>query len=244
MKKIALMLSLLACAVGACARSATAQELAVVQPQKLISVAGEAEVKVVPDEVVLILGLTTSDADLATAKKLNNDRVKNLLDVAHILKIEPKHIQTDHIRISPSYRSAGDKFTVSRSVVITLKDVAKYDDVLTRLVQNNRANSVDGIQFRTTELRKHRDQARAMAARAAREKADALAAALNVRAGLPFSIREENNYWSYWGGRSNMMMNAQVSAQSSMEDASPSATLSPGQISVSARVAVSFELIQ
>ena len=244
MKIFAVTLSLLTCMVGFCARPIFAQDFSVVQPQKLISVAGEAEVKVVPDEVILTLGLTTSGADLAKVKKLNNERVKNLFAAAVALKIEPKNIQTDFIRIDPDYWGEGPKFTVSRTVAITLKDISKYDDVLTRLVQNNRANSLEGIEFRTSKLRKYRDQARAMAARAAREKANALAAALGVKAGKPVSIREDDDTWSYWGGRSSVMMNAQVNAESRMVNVSPSATLLPGQISVSARVAVSFELIQ
>jgi uncharacterized protein YggE len=220
-----------------------AQQYVAVPEQRLVTVTGEAEVKVVPDVVELSLVLTTSDIDLATDKKLNNDRVKNLLAVTAELKIEPKHIQTGYISIDPNYWRSDQRFTVRRSVVITLKDVTKFDDVLTRLVQNNRANSVDGINFRTSQLRKYRDQARSMAAQAAREKADDLAAALGVKAGKPFSIREDQSYWNYWGGRyASMSQNVQVNAQVSEYAAAPSTTLSPGQISVSARVTVAFEL--
>lgn len=222
---------------------ARTQEYIAVQPPKLITVTGEAEVKVIPDEVVISLGLTSTDPDLATAKKLNNERVKNLLAMAEQLKIEPKHIQTGYISISRNDWADNKNFRVSRDVVITLKDMRKYDEVLTRLVQNNRANTVEGVNFNTSQLRKYRDQARAMAAQAAREKADALATALGVKAGKPYSIREESSYWSYWGGRhASSMMNAQVSAQATVSEASPSTTLSPGQISVSARLSVSFEL--
>jgi uncharacterized protein YggE len=213
---------------------------------RLITVTGESEVKVIPDEVEFSLGLTTSDEDLATAKKLNNDRVKNLLALTKALGIEPRDVQTDYLSIEPSYYK-GEHFTVSRNVVITLRNVSQYDPVLTRLVQNNRANSLRGINFHTSQLRKFRDQARAMAAQAAREKADALAKALGVKAGAPYTITEESSYWSYWGSpynnfSMNSSMNSQRVAIGNSESASPSATLAPGQISVSARLTVSFEL--
>ena len=45
---------------------------------------------------------------------------------------------------------------------ITLKDTSKFEDVLTESLQEG-ANYVHGIEFRTTELRKHRDAVRALA---------------------------------------------------------------------------------
>ncbi len=47
--------------------------------------------------------------------------------------------------------------------MVTLKDITQFDDLLTELVAAN-VNYIHGIQFRTTELRQYRDQARALAA--------------------------------------------------------------------------------
>src|SRR2546426_10660912 len=64
-----------------------------------ISVSGNAEVRVVPDEVILILGVETSDMDLMKAKSLNDERVKRLLALATQFEIKPEHVQTDYINI-------------------------------------------------------------------------------------------------------------------------------------------------
>jgi uncharacterized protein YggE len=217
--------------------------------QRLITVSGEAEVKTVPDEVVITLGLVTSDADLATARNANNERVKGILAVARNLKIEPKNIATDFLSIDPNWRNGG-KFTVRRKVIVTIKNVAKWDEALTRMVQNNRANSVQGIDFRTTRLRPLRDKARNLAIVAAREKAVALTGALGAKIGRVMTISEgytgesaysywsDGSYYGYRGGQ-NMMQNASVSAGGS---SGTSGTLSPGQISVNARVSVVFEI--
>ena len=104
-----------------------------------------------------------------------------------------------------------------------------------------------GIEFRTSQLRKHRDTARAMAVRAAREKADALASELGVKRGKVYNINasEWGGWWSssssYWGGRygGGMYQNA-VQNVSSAAPESADSTLSVGQINVSATVNVSF----
>jgi len=231
-----------------------AQDALVIPQQRLVTVTGEAEVKVVPNEVILTLGLETSDRDLAKAKSLNNERVKGVMAIAKEFKIDPKLVQVDYISIDPNYDYNKKSFTVRRSMAVTVKDIAKFEAILTRMVQNNRANYVHGIQFQTTELRKHRDQARDMAVKAAREKATALAESLGAKIGKPYSIREEaSNWWSgyspYWGGggygggySQNSSMNAQVSLNGNSGGGSPTGTFAPGQIAVSARISVSFEL--
>src|SRR5688572_16221831 len=97
-----------------------AQETIVVpQHQRLVSVTGEAEVKVVPDEVLLTLGLETSSHDLAKAKLLNNDRVKGVMTIAREFKIDPRHVQVDFISIDPGYGRSKSSFTVRRNMLVT-----------------------------------------------------------------------------------------------------------------------------
>jgi uncharacterized protein YggE len=106
---------------------------------------------------------------------------------------------------------------------------------------------VHGIQFRTTELRKHRDEARALAVTAAREKAEALAGELEQTVGHPTSIREEHSSWwsgynAWWGSRRGDMMAQNVIQELGGAAMTGEGTVAPGQISVSARVSVTFEL--
>ena len=61
------------------------------------------------------------------------------------------------------------------------------------------ANHIYDIDFSTSELRKHRDAARALAMKAAQEKATDLAAAAGLKVvGTPFNV----NAYSYGGGAS------------------------------------------
>ena len=107
-------------------------------------------------------------------------------------------------------------------------------------------SNVHGIQFRTTELRKHRDEARTLAIRAAQEKAVALAQELGQEVGQPHDIREDQSqWWSWyntgWGGRAGSMTQ-NVIQEGGSAPAGTEGTLAPGQISVTAKVTVSFEM--
>ncbi|MCC7352569.1 MAG: SIMPL domain-containing protein, partial [Anaerolineae bacterium] len=214
------------------------------QPQpRLITVTGDAEVRVVPDEVILTLGVETWDKNLMVAKRENDDRVKRAIALAKEYKIEAKHIQTDYLSIEPRYRYEYEKwdfigFFVRKTIVVTLKDISKFEDLLTGLLGAG-ITHVHGIQFHTTDLRKHRDEARTLAIKAAQEKANALAKDLGQKVGKPRTISEEPSYWwswyqSGWGPSwgSNVSQNVvqNMSGSASMDDS----TIAPGQITVKA----------
>lgn len=220
------------------------------QCPRSVTTTGEAEVRVAPDEVVLTLGVQTWDKVLEAAKAENDRIVRRALDAAVEAGVEPKHIQTEYISIEPRYRDSYEAqdfigFFVRKTVVVSLSDLARFEELLTKVLDAG-VNYVHGIEFRTTELRKHRDEARDLAIQAAKEKAQALAAKLGQQVGAPLSIQEVASdwrsgygwWWGLWGSAmsQNVVQNAGGSASGS------DSTLAPGQISVTARVTVQFEL--
>ncbi|MBI4673491.1 MAG: SIMPL domain-containing protein [Chloroflexi bacterium] len=225
-------------------------ETAAPVPPRPITTTGDAEIKVAPDEVLLILGVETWDKSLAVAKQHNDARVQQVFAVTRNFGIEPRHVQTEHINVEPRYRNGTYTdadfigFFVRKTIVITLKDVARFDDFYTALLEAG-TNHVYGIHFRTTELRKYRDQARALAIKAAQEKANALAGELGLKIGKPQSISENASGWwawySNWWGGGNMSQNV-VQNVSGGSAPSEEGTFAPGQISVTARVSVTFDM--
>jgi uncharacterized protein YggE len=217
-----------------------------------ISVTGEAVVKVVPDEVILTLGVETMHEELSVAKRQNDERIQRVIAAVKRLGVEEKHIQTDFINISPEYEYRSDEidrivgYRVGKTLVITLTDINQFDDLLTETLEAG-ANFVYGIDFRTTELRQYRDQARALAIQAAQEKAQALAGELGRVAGEPQSINEQSSGWyssygSWWGSRWGNMVSQNVVQNAGLEAFTTEGGTAPGQISVSAKVMVTFEL--
>ena len=211
---------------------------------RTISVSGEAEVRVVPDEAVLRFGVESSGTDLAAVTAASDRVVDAITAIAARYDIPTERVRTDVLQLRPDYdrRRTGDEiltiltsFHAARTVMVTVRDLGDIDDILRDAVAAG-ANRIDGVEFRSTDLREHRDEARLRAIDAAREKAEALAGRLGQSLDAPLSI-SEGRYPSYGQGMTqNVMYNAPASGGSTSE------SVSPGQISIRARVSVVFAL--
>lgn len=218
-------------------------------PSRTITVNGQAEIKVTPDEVLLSVGVETNDMSISRARADNETRVKAIVEAAYAQGIREEHVKTDFLDIQPRYRNDYDRSTflgyyARRSLSITLRDLSKFEAVLSSVLTAG-ANYVHGIDFRTTELRRHRDDARRQAIQAAREKAADMASALNVSVGGPTNVHEVSSGWwspysTWWGGRGGMTFQNIVQDRAGAGGAADA--LVPGQISVTATVSVTFEL--
>lgn len=232
----------------ALALSAQAQDLpGHVQP-RTISTTGEATVYVVPDEVVVSFGVQTFDANLDKSKSTNDEQSARLLKAIKGLGVEEKHIQTATLSVSIHYKDYNratfgiEGYQCQRQYAVTLKDTKLFESLIDTGLKNG-ANQLMGFEFKTTELRKHRDSARKLAIKAAREKAIALAGDLEMKVGKPRQISESSGgYWGgYFGGNSfaNASQNVMQVAPGGGEGGE---TMPLGQISVRANVSVTFDM--
>jgi uncharacterized protein len=125
-----------------------------------------------------------------------------------------------------------------------LKDISKFEEVLSGFLEAG-ATHVYGIDFRTSELRKHRDLARSLAVKHALEKANAMAKELGQKAGKVHSIDETpDSWWSSYGfsgghraPQPQMQSMVQAPSGASLEEG-----VIPGQIGIRAKVKISFQL--
>ena len=209
---------------------------------RLITVSGEAEVSVPPNEVVFDLTIQSIHKDLRTAKTQTDERLKKVIDLTKRYKVLAKDVQTDYIKLEPRYRGNDESrlflgYSVRKDLLFTLKDVSQAEELLSELIESG-VSRINSVRFQTSEMRKFRDQARAMAIQAAHEKATALTAQIGQKIGKAYSIEEEGMSRPY-ASNANFSQNA----LSSSDDARDSeGTLALGQIKVSARVTVKFEL--
>jgi uncharacterized protein len=222
------------------------------QAPRTVTVTGEAEVRVVPDEVILTLGVETWDKDLGRAKQQNDRIVAAVLALAGQHGVPAEHVQTDYVSIDPRYKDGYYEerdfvgYFVRKNVVVTLRDLAEFEPLLSDALEAG-VNYVHGVEFRTTELRQHRDEARALAIQAAQEKAMALAGALDQDVSQPLTIQEEQAGWwssynAWWGSSWGAGMTQNVIQELGGASALADSTVAPGQIKVNARVSVTFEL--
>ena len=219
-----------------------------------INVSGSAEVKVAPDEIRLSVGVETRDQNLDVARQQNDERIVHALAFLKGAGMKDKDMQTDFISVVPDYdyNSSHVKpvaYIVRKSVEIRVTAITNFEGIVTGLLTNG-VNYIHGIDFRTSQLRKYRDQARELAIKAAKEKADAMASALGVKRGkvCNINVNDWSGGWGWpgsnWGPRWGAACQAQNVVQNLGDPAgaadSAGETFSVGQISVSATVNVSF----
>jgi len=209
---------------------------------RAITITGEAEVKVVPDEVVFDITVQTINRDLRVAKSQTDDRLRKVMELTRRYKILPADVQTDYIKLEPRYRGNDESrmfigYAVRKDLVFTLRDITQAESLLSELMEAG-ISRINGVKFQTSQMRKYRDQARALAIKAAQEKAVALSAEIGQKIGKAYSIEEEvpsrtNPYANY------STNNGTIASDDAAES---EGTLALGQIKVSARVTVKFEL--
>lgn len=221
---------------------------------RTVQVSGTAVVNVVPDRALIQLGVQSNGATTAEVQSANDASIAQVINALKSLGIDPKDIATDWYFVRPLYDDYDSLhitgYRINNMVAVTLRDVSKANQVITGALGAG-ANEVVNVEFYTSELRKYRDQAREMAMKAAREKAQALASAAGTQTGCVMTVNENTssyyNGWWGWGGRDRNLW-----TQNAVQNAAPSGgeggalteagPVSLGQISVRAEVSASFGL--
>ncbi len=207
--------------------------------KRFIIVNGDADVSVVPDRIVLSFGVNSEGKELEAVKKDNDTKIKKVIESLKKNGIAEKEIQAAQMMINQNfdYRD-GRKFlgySVARRVTVTLNDIKMYDKVVSEIVSAG-TNNMYNTELQVSDRRKYSDEARALALKAAKEKAAAMAAVLGTRAGQVLEIQETGTPWEgRFYGAANVM--AERGAGGSGEG-----TMTPGEIKIRASVTVKFEL--
>jgi uncharacterized protein YggE len=218
-----------------------------------VSVSGAAVINVTPDRALIQLGVQTNGSTPDATRAENQQSIQKIISAMRALGIDAKDIATDHYIVYPIYENYDAMrirgYRIDNTVSITLRKIDLADDAIISALKVG-ANEVQNVQFYTSELRKYRDEARALATKAASEKAQALATAAGSQTGCVVSISENiwSQYYGTWrGGKEttmwaqNVIQNAAPSAGSSQTQSDDS-PISLGQIAVRAEVSVSYSL--
>lgn len=212
-----------------------------------IQVTGTAEIQVVPDTATLSFTISKKNKSVAAAKKENDETVAKVTDLAKRSGIGATDVKTDYIRVKEAkkrvkiqgsdddYEEVFDGYFVNRNLVIKLRDISKFETFLTALLDAG-VDDVESVVFSSSELRKYKDQARAQAIRAAREKAAAIAKEIGQTIGKAVSIEEKDI-----DGYRSPYVNSSSNSFSIDGESDPEAD-AVGTISVKAQVEVSFLL--
>lgn len=219
---------------------------------QLMSVSADAEVRVKPDRAAITFGLFEKTDNLRQGAERLNAVAKQVADYCRTRGIEDRFIQTDSLRITPVYfnqttytkngvKSETEKlqYELAQTFTITLEDPAQYEDVMYGLLGMG-INRVENVSFYSTQMRRYRDEARRLAVKHAREKAELLAEAAGIRLGKTVNV-EENTVPVWPAARyaaSNVSQNIMESAAGDNLLPAPAT----GMISVKAAVTLTYKI--
>lgn len=219
-----------------------------------ITVTGEAVVQTRPDRIVVHVGIETLDPEVVAAKQRNAEATKKVLAAAREFGVPDREMQTDFLSLDQRWddwykRQKFLGYVVRNQIVITLSDAARLEELIEKLLAAG-AVSIEGIDFETSEYKKHREHARELALKAAREKAEKMSAVLGQTVGAPIQISETSigspmsffsSWWGY-GRNPSMSQNVAQSASGGEKAGEGNDSIALGKISIRAAVSVTFEL--
>lgn len=223
-----MMILLMGATMGAAAAESVLRQM---------TVFGVGEVYAVPDQASITLGVEIQNSNLQEAKRLNDEAVKKVFEIAKQLKIKQENVKTDYLWISPRYDGKETTYMVQRNVTFVLTDLSIFDQFIHMAVQSG-ANRVSRVDFLSSDLDMKKQEAMVLALKNAKAKAQQMADELGLKVGKAISVTDDAN-WSpvynnakyamaeNWDGRGNL-----------------SGSSTPiGSISITSRVTVVFELL-
>lgn len=228
MKKVFLILALVGMA------NSYAQEQKQVP---MINVSGEGKVKVAPDQALISIAIETKGIKAFEVKRENDTKMDAILKFIKKSNIAQEDIQTQRISLNPNYDYEKKKYSyvATQSVQILLKDLSKYDTLMEGLV-NEGINRIDNVEFKSSQLLQLQSDARKLAMKDAKAKAEDYVSVLNQKVGKALLISDNSQVFM-----PQPRMYA-MKASMAMDESAPRETLAIGEIEITANVTVSFGL--
>jgi len=202
-----------------------------------ISVSGEGKITVKPDLVIINFGIENTGNDAMEVKKNNDQTVDKVLRYIKNIGIEVSDFQTINVSLNRNYDYDKKKYfyQASQSITINLKDISIYDSLMLGLVDNG-INNISNVEFKSSKIEEYKSEARKLAIKDAKHKAEDYVFVLNQKIGKAILINDTSQ--TYFP---RPMYKSTILA--SMADVStPKETLATGEIDVTSNVSVTFIL--
>jgi uncharacterized protein YggE len=231
MKKTAVILALLVMGIT----QAQVQEQKAVVPQ--ISVTGEGKIKVVPDQAVVTVGFQNTGKDAKEVKTLNDEVVDKVIKFLKKSGIPNTDYKTNNVSLGKNYDYEKKKynFQANQTLIITLKDLSKYDEIMMGL-NDAGINNIQGVEFKSSKMEEYEREARKKAMLNAKQKATDYVSVLGQKVGKALLITDASNvYFPQPMYKGNMM--AMAAEADSVKE-----TLAIGEIEINTTVNVTFAL--
>jgi uncharacterized protein YggE len=209
-----------------------------------ISVSGDAVLNVVPDQATIHLAVDVAHAKSAEAASTEaQQKTARVLAAAQALGIDASSLKTEQLSVNAETIEQRDHstktigYTATRTIVACLDDPKKVDAFVDAAIKAG-ANRIDSISFETRDVEQRRAEARVLAVKAARAKAELLVREAGGKLGAPRAINEGNYGYSGPWVYKNVNENVDVAGSSSFV----AGAFAPGKITVNSTVTVVFDI--
>ena len=203
----------------------------------LINVNGEGKVKVAPDQVCISATVETKGNNAKDVKKQNDEKMDAVLKFIKKMNVPTADFKTKQVTLNPQYDYEKKKtsYNATQTVEIVMKDLSKYDELMEGLVQQG-INRLDKVSFESSKLAQYETEARKLAMKDAKAKAEEYVSVLGQKVGKAFTISDNIQVYHPQPMYAAMRMKESADAGASNE------TLAIGEIEITANVSVSFVL--
>jgi len=202
-----------------------------------ITVSGEGKVKVIPDQAAITVTVETKGTLAKEVKKLTDQKVEAVLKFIKKMNLESSDFLTQMVSLNPQYDYEKKKYNynATQTIEILLKDLSKYNELMEGLV-NEGVNRVDNVTFQSSILALYQSEARKLAMKEAKLKAEDYVLVLGQKVGKALVISDSSQIF-----RPQPMYEA-VHMDAFEGKSAPRETLAIGEINITANVNVSFIL--
>ena len=202
-----------------------------------INVSGEGKVKVIPDEAIIAATVATKGNNAKDVKKQNDIKIEAVLKFIKKMNLAPADYKTQQVSLNPQYDYEKKKhsYNATQTIEILLRDLSKYDELMEGLVDQG-INRIDNVTFQSSKLKQYESEARKLAMKEAKMKAEDYVSVLKQKVGRAMTISD--NSQTYYP----RPMYAAMKSMESSDMSAPRETLAVGEINITANFTVSFIL--
>jgi uncharacterized protein YggE len=190
-----LVLFLAALALAACERAAP-DPRGVDRDETLLTVSATGRADTRPDEARLQLGVQSIAASAGEASRLNREKMERVSAALARFGVRADDLQTRNLSLQRiDYGPERGRFRADNVIEAKLRDMARVGDAVTVATEAG-ANVLSGPELRISDRETANRSAYAAAYRAARSRAEAYAAAANLRIGRVLGIYDGGEHFA------------------------------------------------
>lgn len=204
----------------------------------MINVSGEGKIKTTPDQACITISVESKGAKAVDVKKENDNKMDAILKYVKKMNIAKEDFLTQRVSLTPNYdyEKKKSEYLATQTLSINLKDLSKYDVLMDGLVATG-VNKIDNVEFKSSKILQIQSDARKLAIKDAKLKAEDFVSVLGQKVGKAIVISDNSQNYN-----PHPVMYATMKSAAMNDGETTNQTLAAGEIEIVVNVSVSFIL--